>query len=734
MGYKIFYIILVLGLLIPNEIYKQIKIEHIDSNDIALFQTSGIDIDHANYEEGRFIEFAISDSDILILNDLGYDYQIIHDDLQQFYESRLTENHTREFGLGSMGGYYTLEEAVQRLDDIHEEYPEFVSEKISLGQSFQGRDIYAIKVSANVDIDEDEAEVLYTGMHHAREPMSFMNLYYFIYWILENYGVDDRATQILNSREMWFIPIVNPDGYEYNRSIAPNGGGMQRKNMRNTCNSSADGIDPNRNYDYMWGLDDQGSSSDPCNETYRGSSAFSEPETQAVRDFIEQKDFTIAMNYHSYSNLLIYPFGYSYENPMDTDDLNTFIEYAQDMTQYNNYEWGTGTELLYPVNGEACDWMYGVHGIFAYTPEVGGNSDGFWPSSNRIVPLAEENLYPNIRTALYAGALISSELSIEEGPYLGGDSYGINVLLNNIGLSSSSGITTLEFISYDGIEFSDNLIEIGEIDRRSSIELEGISDFFVSPYIPSGVETDITLVMTMQDGNQSTSVITIIIGEPELVIDYGFEIDQDIQDWSLSGDSDWYITSDNSNSGYYSFRSGEIGNNQESVASITLDAISVSTVEFSYKVSSEYSPSGSNFYDGLTFYIDDNQIGQYQPNEQGESPWIDFSFSIPQGTHTLTWTYSKDGGGGSTDCSNTNCDDAAFIDDFVMYSYVDSDPILSGDLNFDTQIDILDVVLLVNFVLESTYPTEIEFSAGDINGDGVLNVLDVVQIVNIILS
>ena len=734
MGYKIFYIILVLGLLIPNEIYKQIKIEHVDSNDIALFQTSGIDIDHANYEEGRFIEFAISESDIPILHGLGYDYQIIHDDLQQFYESRLTENHTREFGLGSMGGYYTLEEAVQRLDDIHEEYPEFVSEKISLGQSFQGRDIYAIKVSANVDIDEDEAEVLYTGMHHAREPMSFMNLYYFIYWILENYGVDDRATQILNSREMWFIPIVNPDGYEYNRSIAPNGGGMQRKNMRNTCNSSADGIDPNRNYDYMWGLDDQGSSSDPCNETYRGSSAFSEPETQAVRDFIEQKDFTIAMNYHSYSNLLIYPFGYSYENPMDTDDLNTFIEYAQDMTQYNNYEWGTGTELLYPVNGEACDWMYGVHGIFAYTPEVGGNSDGFWPSSNRIVPLAEENLYPNIRTALYAGALISSELSIEEGPYLGGDSYEINVLLNNIGLSSSLGITTLEFISDDGIEFSDNLIEIGEIDRRSSIDLEGISDFFVSPYIPSGVETDITLVMTMQDGNQSTSVITIIIGEPELVIDYGFEIDQDIQDWSLSGDSDWYITSDNSNSGYYSFRSGEIGNNQESVASITLDAISVSTVEFSYKVSSEYSPSGSNFYDGLTFYIDDNQIGQYQPNEQGESPWIDFSFSIPQGTHTLTWTYSKDGGGGSTDCSNTNCDDAAFIDDFVMYSYVDSDPILSGDLNFDTQIDILDVVLLVNFVLESTYPTEIEFSAGDINGDGVLNVLDVVQIVNIILS
>ena len=110
------------------------------------------------------------------------------------------------------------------------------------------------------------------------------------------------------------------------------------------------------------------------------------------------------------------------------------------------------------------------------------------------------------------------------------------------------------------------------------------------------------------------------------------------------------------------------------------------------------------------------------------------SFSLEAGTHILSFTYSKDGGGGSTDCINTNCDDAAFIDNFIMYSYVDSEPILSGDLNFDTQIDILDVVLLVNFVLEATDPSNEQFVAGDINGDGVLNVLDVVQIVNIILS
>ena len=132
MKYRLFFILLILNFLIPNEIYKQIKINHVDVDHISLFQISGLDIDHANYEDGHFIEFAISEYDISILDNLGYDYEIIHEDLQRFYESRLTENYTREFGLGSMGGYYTLDEAIQRLDEIHQEYPNFVSEKISI--------------------------------------------------------------------------------------------------------------------------------------------------------------------------------------------------------------------------------------------------------------------------------------------------------------------------------------------------------------------------------------------------------------------------------------------------------------------------------------------------------------------------------------------------------------------------------------------------------------------------
>ena len=726
--------IFLVSLTFSSEVYKQIRVDNITDDDIALFQYNGIDIDHADYKRGHFIEFAISVKDLSVLENLGYEFHIVHDDLQRHYESRLTSNHTREFGLGSLGGYYTFEEAVQRLDDIQSEYPDFVSEKFSIGQSFEGRDIWAIKLGNDPNNDEDEPEVLFTGMHHAREPMSFMNLYYYIYWLLENYQIDEDATNIINNRELWFIPIVNPDGYEYNRSIAPNGGGMQRKNMRNTCSGSADGIDPNRNYSYMWGLDDQGSSPDPCSETYRGTGAFSEPETQAIRDFVENRDFKIAMNFHSYSNLLIYPFGYSYDNPIDQDDLNTFIEYAQDMTQYNNYAWGTGTELLYPVNGEACDWMYGVHGIFAYTPEVGSSSDGFWPPTNRIVPLAEENLYPNIRTALYAGALVSSDLDIQVGPYVSDDSYSMDVLLSNIGLSSSNGNIILEFVGDAGIDFLEPLIEVSDLDPRSAINLDGINEFSISPYVPSGVEMEISVIMTLPDGSQTISSSSIIVGTPEAVVEYDFENNQDVSDWELSGNSDWYITSENSYSGSSSFRSGVIGDNQESSASIAIEANSLSTIEFSYRVSSEYSPSGSNFYDGLSFFIDGNQIAQYQPNSDGQSPWINYATSLEAGVHTLAWTYSKDGGGGSTDCSNTNCDDAAFIDGFVMYSYVDSDPLISGDLNFDLSVDVLDIVLLVNFVLEETNPTDLEFQVGDVNSDGILNILDIVQVVNLILT
>jgi hypothetical protein len=220
---------------------------------------------------------------------------------------------------------------------------------------------------------------------------------------------------------------------------------------------------------------------------------------------------------------------------------------------------------------------------------------------------------------------------------------------------------------------------------------------------------------------------------PDLIFDESFENASNNLGWYFSGDSDWYITNQNSSSGNNSFRSGVIENNQESSLLIDVDFPSASTIEFSYRVSSEYSPSGNNFYDGLTFYIDNIELGQFQPNEDGDSPWISFSTTISEGNHTLKWTYSKDGGGGSTDCNNTNCDDAAFIDDFRVLGYLNSQFEL-GDVNLDNEINILDAVILVNFVLGTEQPLDEQFELADFNNDNVLNVVDIVNLINLILA
>ena len=178
-------------------------------------------------------------------------------------------------------------------------------------------------------------------------------------------------------------------------------------------------------------------------------------------------------------------------------------------------------------------------------------------------------------------------------------------------------------------------------------------------------------------------------------------------------------------------QSGEISDNQESSVEVNIDALQAGEISFSYRVSSEYSPSGNSFYDGLTFYIDNNQMGQYQPTDSGDSPWLSVSHPISEGNHTLKWTYSKDGGGGSTDCTNTGCDDAAFIDDIVFPPvYMESDALL-GDANGDSILNILDVIAIVNMVLGSSDP---DLSTADLNGDGEVTILDIIQLLNLILE
>nr|MBN2276382.1 immune inhibitor A [candidate division Zixibacteria bacterium] len=357
----------------------------------------------------NFIKIITTDSELKRLESLGLTTEIIHPDLKAFYKSRLTPDK-------DMGGYKTLEGINAYLDTLIADHPAIFSQKISIGQTIEGRDMWAVKISDNPELDEDEPEVLYTAAIHCREVITPEVLFYFMDYLADNYGTDPDVTDLVDNRELWFIPLVNPDGYYYNQTYDPDGGGMWRKNRRDNGDGTH-GVDLNRNFGYEWGYDNSGSSPYPSDPTYRGTGPFSEPETQNLRDFHNAHDFIITLYYHSYSNFVLYPWGYE---TILTSDHDIFAAMADTISDMNGYDPGTAWMLLYPVNGGSDDWSYGEQTTknvsFGITIEVGGDADGFWPSPSRIPALVSENLAPNLFLARLAGNIY--QLRAPEQPIL----------------------------------------------------------------------------------------------------------------------------------------------------------------------------------------------------------------------------------------------------------------------------------------------------------------------------
>ncbi len=399
--------------------------------------------------QNREVEMIVNSLELKRLNENGFSPIVVRADMESFFRNRLSaQDTTNTFADGSMGGFYTFEEALNKLTSFRKKYKSLISAPLKIGKSIKGRPIFAYRISDNADKNEpNEPEVLYTALHHAREPQSLMTVLYFMEKLLEGYGNNPEITYLINHRQMWFIPIVNPDGYVYNQETNPEGGGLWRKNRHRNSDGSF-GIDLNRNYSFFWGLNDNGSSPIPSDETFRGVSAFSEPETSAIRDFVNSHNFYLSLNYHSFRNLWIYPWGFS---DKETDDKLIFREYARWMTRQNHYQIGTPFDTLgYLTNGQADDWLYGEFRfgkakIIAMTPEIGGFSDNFWPSQSRILPLAKENYKANLALAWLAGGyvVVRNSSAIE----LSGNKNGIiepaeqgtlRVELRNMGLKETT--------------------------------------------------------------------------------------------------------------------------------------------------------------------------------------------------------------------------------------------------------------------------------------------------------
>jgi len=299
---------------------------------------------------------------------------------------------SRVHSVGGINGvYHSYAEMEREILQLGKSYPNLVSIS-SIGESLEGRHLYAIKISDNASLDEDEAEVLILGCHHAREWISLEIPLLLAKHLASNYYTDAGIRKIVDHSAVWIVPCVNPDGLEYSIHFYR----YWRKNRRQNTDGSF-GVDLNRNYGAQWGLDDQGSSPYPASDVYRGTAPFSEPESSAVRDLCDRRGFMGLISYHSYSQIILHPWGYTEDPPEESELLSGLSETMSRLIQPVNgrtYLWSQAFGL-YPTNGDTTDWALAAYGIPAFTfelPPVDILGGGFFNAEEDIQEIFSENL------------------------------------------------------------------------------------------------------------------------------------------------------------------------------------------------------------------------------------------------------------------------------------------------------------------------------------------------------
>lgn len=297
-------------------------------------------------------------------------------------------------------GFHSYAEMSAVLDDVVAAHPG-IAQKFSIGRSYEGRQVWALKISDNVGSDENEPEVLFVSQMHAREWLSLEQNLRNIELLTSNYRanpgtqLEGRVKNIVDSLEIWIIPMLNPDGAEYDIANPSNGFRNQRKNRQPVGSGVQPGIDLNRNFAFNWACC-AGSSGKPGSFYYRGKQPWQGVETALLRDFVldrivgGRQQIRAAIDWHAFNEEIMWPFAYTRANlprPMAADDLAAFRAVAQGMADLNGYMPKQLSDL-YVFDGGSTDWLYGDQRIFALLIEVYPLDDshvgGFYPPDNII--------------------------------------------------------------------------------------------------------------------------------------------------------------------------------------------------------------------------------------------------------------------------------------------------------------------------------------------------------------
>ncbi len=341
----------------------------------------------------------------------------------------------------SLGQYLDPDEIDVLLHQYASDYPD-ITHISNLGQSHQGRDVWCLKISDNANFDEDEYQIFINGTHHAREVMTSEVTVHFIEHLLSNYGSDPVITTYVNKYEIYVVPSMNVDGHKY---VFTNDN-WWRKNRRNNGGGQY-GVDPNRNYPWFWN-ECGGSSGYPGSDTYRGPSPGSEPCVQALMNLSYDKNFVFDISYHSYSELVLYPYGcdgyYTADHAVYSNIGQTFASLIQRDSGGWGYTAGTSWGVLYSVDGDDVSWHYAERGTLAYVVELNSSSQGFQPNYDTW---RDSTCERNLPSLLYL-------LDRMDGPGIGGH------ILDGCTFEPLEAVIELQEVDF----------EYGEIPRKSEPE------------------------------------------------------------------------------------------------------------------------------------------------------------------------------------------------------------------------------------------------------------------------
>lgn len=558
---------------VQDEVYSKVKIMASSQNDLSVLGQNDIDLDHYHGSLKDGIELYMSANELANLKQTGIPYTVLIPDMNTYYSNRpapdanemrksadiMRGDNVMSFSYGSMGGYYTYTEVVQKLDSMRLHYPNLITAKQNRGTSHEGRTIWSVKISDNPDVNESATEpaIYFDALHHAREPQAMAGTMYFMYWLLDNYNSNPEAKYLVDNREIYFVPVVNPDGYVYNQTTNPNGGGMWRKNRRN--NSGSYGVDLNRNYDYGWGYN-SGSSGTPSSDTYRGPSAGSEPETQAIKNMCAAILPKIGFSVHSVAGRFLNTL--SYNDSAISYDI--YSDFSGDFASENDFTYGTVIEMLqYYSSGTTRDWLHRVNGTYCWTPEVGGSD--FWPLQNEIIPEANKML-PSYKYLSWVGGAYArfQNYTIQGNGYVErNDTLKLQVGIRNKGLSLPSNSVTVSITtSYPNITAINSNINYGSISARQI--KYNTAPFTFKLNNAAAYMDEIKLIVSTKQENVETSLdtISVIVGRGNVLVSDNSE--NGTGRWTKSGSqTQWDTTFVGYWSEGHSFSDSRYGNSKD---------------------------------------------------------------------------------------------------------------------------------------------------------------------------